>query len=147
MGISERKEAAFRRAIHGKAQPMPGVVAWLDRLQRLGCRQAIASSAPPENIDALVDELGIRPFFSAVVSAYRLPGKPDPAVFLEAARLVEVPPAGCIVIEDGIPGVEAARRAGMKCIAVTSTNPRQSLSSANRIVDSLEELTIQDFDL
>ncbi len=147
MRISERKEAAFRQAIQGKAQPLPGVQAWLERLQRLGRCQAIASSAPQENIDALVDELGFRSYFSAIVSAYDLPGKPDPAVFLEAARRLSTPPESCIVIEDAIPGVEAARRAGMKCIAVTNTNPRQALASAGRIVDSLEELKEEDFEV
>ena len=100
---------------------------------------------PDMIIDALIDELQIRPYFSAVVSAFSLPSKPDPAVFLEAARQIGVPPNHCIVIEDAIPGVEAAHRAGMKCIAVTITNPREDLSIADIIVDSLEELKTEHF--
>jgi beta-phosphoglucomutase-like phosphatase (HAD superfamily) len=70
-----------------------------------------------------------------------LPGKPDPAVFLAAARDLGLSPARCLVVEDAVAGVEGARRAGMKCLAVTNTNPAALLSDADLVVDSLEELT------
>lgn len=145
--ISERKEIYFRDAIRGKVQPLPGVLHWLAQLEAHSIAQALASSAPQENIDALVDELDIRSRFQTISSGARLAGKPAPDVFLHAARALKVSPADCIVIEDSIPGVEAARRAGMTCIAVTNTNPRAVLSSARTIVDSLEELTLTDFEL
>jgi len=66
-----------------------------------------------------------------------MPGKPDPAVFLLAARKLEVKPDDCIVIEDAIAGVEGARRAGMKCIAVTTTNSAEALAQADYVVESL----------
>ena len=138
--VGGRKEAAFRREIVGRVQLLPGVRHWLERLQAKGYRQAVASSAPFENVEALVDALAIRPFFDALVSAGNMLGKPDPAVFVEAARRVNVPPENCTVIEDAIAGVEAARRAGMRCLAVTNTNPRQALASATWVVDSLEDL-------
>jgi beta-phosphoglucomutase len=143
--VSDRKEGLFRQMIRVKVHPMPGVRTWLEHLQGMGYRQAVASSAPIANIDALVDEIHIRAYFSAIVSAYDLPSKPDPAVFLEAARQLGVAPKRCIVIEDAIPGVKAAQLAGMKCIAVTTTNPRQDLSEAEIIVDSLEELQLENF--
>jgi HAD superfamily hydrolase (TIGR01509 family) len=143
--VSDRKEGLFRQMVRGKVRPLPGVRTWLERLKTMGYRQAVASSAPMENIDALVDEMQIRPYFSAIVSAFSMPGKPDPAVFLEAARQIGIPPKQCVVIEDAIPGVEAAHRAGMKCIAVTTTNPRKDLSMADIIVDSLEELNAEHF--
>jgi len=137
--ISDRKEQLFRDAVRGRAQALPGVRDWLERLRASGIRQAIASSAPPANIDALVDELGLRPYFGAIVSGFDLPGKPDPAVFLKAARLIQVPPENCLVIEDAVPGVAGAKRAGMKCLAVTTTNPRSALQQADVIVDRLDE--------
>ncbi|OGN92366.1 MAG: hypothetical protein A2Y88_02730 [Chloroflexi bacterium RBG_13_48_10] len=70
----------------------------------MGYRQAVASSAPIANIDALVDEMHIRPYFSAIVSAYDMPSKPNPAVFLEAAHQLGLPPKKCVVME--IPRVE-----------------------------------------
>ncbi len=139
--ISAAKEHAFRQAIRGQVQLLPGVLEWLQRLQEWGLRQAIASSAPPANIDALVDELAIRSYFAATVSGADLPGKPDPAVFLEAARRIGVPPESCVVVEDAVAGVEAARRGGMRCIAVTTTNPANELKHADIVVEQLDALS------
>jgi beta-phosphoglucomutase family hydrolase len=138
--VSDAKEAAFRELIRGAAQPLPGVRAWLARLRAAGVKQAVASSGPPENIAAIVDELGIRAFFDALVSAAGKAGKPEPYVFLEAARQLGVPPENCLVVEDAVAGVEAARRAGMRCLAVTTTNPSEALAGADLIVDSLADL-------
>ena len=138
--ISDRKEERFREAVQGHARPLPGVRAWLERLQRDGVRQAIASSAPMANIDTLIDELGLRPFFDAIVSGTDLPGKPNPAVFLRAAETLGVPPESCIVVEDAVAGVKAARQASMKCIAVTTTNQAEALAAADVVVDRLDAL-------
>lgn len=132
--IGSRKEALFRQAITGRARLLDGARDWLDWFQAGGARQAIASSAPCENIDALVDELAIRPYFQEIVSGTDMPGKPDPAVFLTAARLLDIPPASCLVIEDSIAGVAAAGRAGMKCLAVTTTNTAATLSQADWVL-------------
>ncbi|HPH97907.1 MAG TPA: HAD family phosphatase [Anaerolineaceae bacterium] len=143
--ISDRKERAFRVAIHGRVALHNGVHAWLEKLQQAGYRQAVASSAPAENIDVLVDELGIRPYFSELVSGGSLPGKPAPDVFLEAARRLNVAPKNCIVVEDAVPGVQAARSAGMKCIAITNTNSAENLAGADLITDDLTRLKLDDF--
>jgi len=138
--VSDRKEGRYRQMIPGRLQLLPGVSTWLSSLQKQGIPQAVASSAPQANIEAVVDALEIRKFFSARVSAYFMPGKPHPAVFLEAARQLGVKPGDCVVVEDAVAGVTAARKAGMYCIAVTTTHPRQSLSGADLVVDSLEDL-------
>jgi beta-phosphoglucomutase family hydrolase len=143
--IGDAKERLFREAVKGHARLLPGVQEWLDRLQGWGVRQAIASSAPPANIDALVDELGIRSYFAALVSGADLPGKPDPAVFLEAARLLGVSPERCVVVEDAVAGVAAARHGGMKCIAVTTTNPAHKLRNAEVVVERLDALSTDEF--
>jgi len=139
--VSDRKEWLFRQAVRGHAQPLPGVRTWLDDLKAEGVRQAIASSAPPANIDTLVDELDLRSYFDAIVSGSDLPGKPDPAVFLRAAHLIGVPPDRCVVVEDAVAGVEAAQRAGMRCIAVTTTNPAHLLNGADIVVERLDALS------
>lgn len=143
--ISERKEARFRELIRGQVQLAPGARFWLERLREAGCWQAVASSAPQANLDALLEELQIGEFFREVVSGANLPGKPDPQIFLEAARRLGVSPAYCVVVEDSLAGVEAAKRAGMRCLAVTTTNPRTALIQADRIVDDLRDLTLADF--
>jgi beta-phosphoglucomutase family hydrolase len=144
--VGGRKEAYFRQIMRGQATLMAGVKDWLERLQTQGVRQAIASSAPPENIDALVDELHIRKYFQVILSCYDMPGKPDPAVFLKAANLIGVPPGQCVVVEDALPGVEAARRGGMRCIAVTTTNPAALLQGADVIVERLDALPLDVFE-
>ena len=143
--ISEDKEENFRRAIQGKVQPLPGVLEWLKRLQDWGVRQAIASSAPSANIAVLMDELGMRAFFDAVASGAALPGKPDPAVFLLAARQIGVSPERCVVVEDAVAGVTAAKRGGMRCIAVTTTNPAHELQDADIVVERLDALPEDQF--
>lgn len=143
--ISEEKEERFRELIGGQVQALPGVVFWLERLKDAGFRQGIASSAPAANIDALVDEIGLRGYFDAIVPGADLPAKPDPALFLEVARRLDVPPARCIVVEDAVAGVKAAKRAGMKCIAVTTTNPAEALEAADLVVESLADLPADAF--
>jgi HAD superfamily hydrolase (TIGR01509 family) len=138
--ISMRKEILFRELLHGNVRALPGVQQWLDRLRRWGARQAVASSAPPANIDVMLGELGIAPYFDAVVSGYDLPSKPDPAVFLQAAERLGVPRRDCIVMEDAVAGVQAARRAGMRCIAVASTNPVEALHEADIVVERWDQL-------
>ncbi len=138
--ISERKEELFRDLLHGNVQALPGVQAWLERLRGWGVRQAVASSAPPANIDIMLGELGLAGYFDAIVSGYELPSKPDPLVFLQAAGQVGVAPRDCIVMEDATAGVAAARRAGMRCIAVTSTNPPAALHEADLVVERWDQL-------
>jgi beta-phosphoglucomutase-like phosphatase (HAD superfamily) len=144
--VAAQKELAFRQAMPGHLLPLPGVIEWLDRFYTWSCKQAVASSAPPENVEALVDELGIRRYFTALVTPGSLPGKPDPAVFLLAARKLKVSPQNCLVIEDSIPGVHAARKANIKCIAVTTTNPPEALSEADLVVKTLAQLSIEQVD-
>lgn len=140
--IAAQKELAFRLALPGHLSPLPGVTDWLRRFQAWGCKQAVASSAPPENVETLVDELGIRKYFDALVTPGDLPGKPDPAVFLLAASQLVESPQDCLVIEDSIPGIEAALRAHMRCIAVTTTNPPEALTRADIVVETMHQLTV-----
>ena len=143
--VSERKEMLFRELIQGNLQLLPGVLNWLNQLHKRGIFQAVASSAPNKNIEAIMNELGIRRYFSALISAAEMPGKPDPTVFLEAAKQLGVQPGQCVVVEDAVAGVTAACQAGMKCIAVSTTHPASSLSEADKVVDSLEQLELNDF--
>jgi beta-phosphoglucomutase family hydrolase len=143
--IGQRKEQWFRDAVRGHARPLPGVLEWLQRLRETGFRQGVASSAPPANISTLVDGLGLRDYFDVLASGVDLPGKPEPALFLKVARLLEVLPEHCIVVEDAVAGVEAARRAGMKCIALTTTNPAEALTAADVVVERLDALAADAF--
>ncbi len=146
LAISGRKEYLFRLEAQRTARPMPGALRVLGELEEAGWLQAVASSAPQANIDLLVDKLGIRHRFGAVVSGAELPaGKPDPTLFSMAVRRLGVTPESSVVVEDSPAGVEAARRAGIKCVAVATTRPRAALAEANLVLDDLTEATAEMF--
>lgn len=143
--ISNKKEQQFRRLVREQAELHSGVIKLLSRLNQAGYRQAIASSAPQENIDTVLEKFNLDQYFQATAAGHNLPSKPDPGVFLLAARMLQVPAEKCIVIEDAIAGIQAARQAGMKCIAVATTNFLEALGEADIAVNSLEELGLDDF--
>jgi beta-phosphoglucomutase len=142
--IGDAKEAEYRRLAAGQGlTPLPGAVDWIARLRRDGWLQAIASSAPRLNVEVVLRALSLDANIDAITSAEDVTaGKPDPQVFLAAARRLDVPPARCIVVEDAPAGVEAARRAGMKSIGV---NAAQRLD-ADLPVGSLADLPPDAFD-
>ncbi len=143
--ISDEKEASFRQAIRQHIRALPGVIELMNSLARNGFSLALASAAPMENIRLLTEGLGIDRLFQGIVSAEDVAeGKPNPQVFLLAAERLGVKPENCIVIEDAVAGVAAAKRAGMRCLAVTNTHPRASLAEADLIVDTLAEVTVPD---
>lgn len=145
--ISIEKEADYRRRVTGNIKPLPGVMALMESLRRRGVKMAIASSAPMANIQLIVRSLGLDSYFQAIVGGQEVTeGKPSPQVFLLATRKLGVAPRDGVVIEDAIAGVEAARQAGMKCLAVTNTHGRSGLKAADRIVDTLEGVTVSDLE-
>lgn len=143
--IGQEKEASFRLKIRQNPRPLPGVVTLMAALAERGLKMAIASSAPRENIELVINTLGIARYFTVIISEKDVTrGKPEPDGYLLAAKRLGVKPENCLVIEDAIVGVTAARRAGMHCLAVTNSHPRDSLSDADLVVDSLEEISAGD---
>lgn len=144
--MSDLKEAEFRRRLTGQVRALPGADSLVRALHAAGHRQAVASSAPRENIEVILRELGLTECFEATTSGDDITrGKPDPQIFKLAAERLGVPPTECIVIEDAVVGVQAGIRAGMKVYAVTTTRFHEELEQADRVVDSLEELRVEDF--
>jgi beta-phosphoglucomutase len=138
--IGDYKEICFREDMKDIIELLPGVATWLERFQKLGFQQAVASSGPLENIVFSVDATSIRKFFAALVSCSGGPSKPDPWVFQEAARQLSVSTESCLVIEDTPNGIKAARNAGMHCLAVTTSNPASALQGADLVVENLGKL-------
>lgn len=143
--VGDAKEAAYRRMIRASGlKPLPGVEARIDALYHAGWRQAIASSAPRPNVEAVIEILDWSRYFGAIASGDDVTaGKPDPQVFLVAAERLHIPPSHCIVVEDARVGVEAARRGGMRSIAVGAS--AQALG-ADVAVASLDLLPSDAFD-
>jgi beta-phosphoglucomutase len=137
--VSLAKEEVYRRLLRTKGLTLlPGAEYWLGRLKSDGWLQALGTSAPRGNIDAVFDALGIGKYFDAVMSSEEVrAGKPEPDVFLMAAEKMSVAPEHCIVVEDAPAGIEAARRAGMKSIGVLTTH---SELKADVVVPGLDQL-------
>jgi beta-phosphoglucomutase family hydrolase len=144
--LSLRKEVLYRELIQGdRIHPLPGVVSWLSELRAAGVPCAIGSSTPRRNIECVIDALNLRAFFAATVAAEDVThGKPHPEVFLAAASRLGVSPRRCVVFEDAHVGIEAARTAGMKVVGIATTHPSESLRTADRVVDRLDELEVSE---
>jgi beta-phosphoglucomutase-like phosphatase (HAD superfamily) len=98
-----------------------------------------------ENIQLVTRGLAVNNYFQVIVWGREVTeGKPSPQAFLLAARRLEVEPRNCVVIEDAVAGVTAAKRAGMKCLAVTNSHPKKSLMEADLVVDTLETISVAD---
>jgi HAD superfamily hydrolase (TIGR01509 family) len=143
--IGQAKEELYRHLVRRVGiAPESGVATWLDRLQKHGWQQAIASAAPRANIDAVLEALSANHIFKGIVSAEDVHrGKPDPEVYLLAASRVGVPAERCIVVEDASAGIEGARRAGMRSIGVSHNGKDLH---ADVVVESLEQLEPDAFD-
>jgi len=144
--LAQRKEELYRDKIGGRVTAIPGAIGLLRRLQQRGKKSAIVSSTTRENVRVVLSSLGLEDVFEAVVAEEDAPrGKPDPQGFLVAAEKLGVAAGECVVIEDAPGGVEAAKRAGMRCIGVTTSRPREALTAADLVVDSLEEAAVYAF--
>lgn len=141
--IDAEKEAAFRDILEEDFPPMPGAESLLESLHAAGFALALGSSGPPENVDLVLDRLGKRSLFWAVVHGMDVTrGKPDPQVFLLAAERLGIAPRCCAVVEDAPLGIAAAKAAGMASVGLASTGrTRQSLAAADLTVDRLSQLT------
>ena len=141
--MADRKEKIFREILRARFPAMPGARELLRSLDEAGFALAVGSSGPPENIELVLRRLGARSRFRAVVTAKDVTrGKPDPQVFLIAAKRLGVPPRRCAVVEDAPAGIAAAKAAGMTAVGLASTGrDRESLAAADLVVDSLGRLS------
>jgi beta-phosphoglucomutase len=146
--LGERKEQAYRQAAQRQGVSLlPGVRPLLEAAAKEGLRQAIGSSAPRANLDLILELTASRSYFQALVSGEDTQrGKPDPEVFLLAAARLGAQPAECVVIEGAVAGVQAAKAAGMRCVAISGPGQhspeRLAAAGANFVVHSLAELTL-----
>jgi HAD superfamily hydrolase (TIGR01509 family) len=129
--LGELKEVCYRDEARGKIVLMPGVAELLDALSASGVLLAIGSSGVRANLELTVESCGLAGRFAAIASLEDIHrGKPDPEVFLVAARKAGVAPARCAVFEDAPVGIQAAKAAGMYAVGVGTTHPLESLREA-----------------
>lgn len=128
----ERTYALYLELIPGQLQPLPGVAEFIGRCRLLGLKLAVASSADRIKVMGNLRELGLPAdtFDAVVVGEDSTHKKPAPDIFLEAARRLGLEPSVCLVIEDAVSGVTAARAAGSRCLGLTTSFSAEQLASA-----------------
>lgn len=141
----ELKEACYRDLARGRICLMDGIRELLDALTASGVRLAIGSSSVRPNLDLTVEQCGLTGRFAAIASLEDIHhGKPDPEVFLVAARKAGVSPARTVVFEDAPVGIQAAKAAGMHAVGVTTTHPATPLwvAGADEVVEQLSSYDV-----
>ncbi len=142
--LANRKERYFREYILNAAVALPGSIELMKGLQEAGFRQALATSTPVENIRLISEVLHLERYLSELVSGESVArGKPAPDIFLKAAADLHVPPSHSLVIEDAVAGIQAARAAGMRCIAVAGARDLPGLRMADLVVHDLTEVDVE----
>ena len=126
--------------LSGPLEPPPGAVALLERIDAAGVPRAVGSSSARSWVEMILSALGLRERFPVVVGGDEVAeGKPAPDIFLRCAELLGVEPSRCVVIEDSLNGVLAARRAGMAAIGLrTTATATLTLDGCLAVIDSLE---------
>jgi HAD superfamily hydrolase (TIGR01509 family) len=137
----ERTYAIYEDIVRGNLEPLPGVLEFIDRCRNAGIKTAIATSADRIKMEINLREIGLpAETFDATVNGLQVTNKkPAPDIYLTAARLVGVVPKECLVVEDAVNGVQAAKAAGMYCLALTTSFDAEQLKQADVICANLME--------
>ena len=139
------KEAIYREIYAPTIAPVNGLRELLAGLCEAGVRCSVGSSGCAENVAFVLERCGIGQYFAGRVSGDMVTRcKPDPEIYLTAAERLGIPPAECLVFEDAKAGIEAARRAGMKVVAIATTLDRNTLESetdADRVIDDFTQIS------
>lgn len=130
------KEALYREIYKPFIKPVAGLIDFLEKLKSKNIPMAIATSGIQPNIDFMFENIPIKKYFETVVNSSHIKkGKPDPEIYLKVASLLNVLPKNCLVFEDAAVGIKSAKAAGMKVIAVATTQPKEELAEADMIVE------------
>lgn len=129
------KEALYRDIYKSDIKPVDGLIGLLEMLHERHIPMAIATSGIQVNIDFMFEHIPIKHYFKEVINSSHISkGKPDPEIYLKTAFLLNIAPENCLVFEDAEVGVAAAHAAGMKVIAITTTQTREELKQADLII-------------
>lgn len=144
--LGYEKEAIYREIYAPIITPQPGLLAFLAECEREGLRSAVGSSGYKANVDFVLDKCNIRRYFEATVAGDEVTRcKPDPEIYLTAAAKLGLAPYECIVFEDAEAGIEAAKRAGMKVVALATTFDREFLATtdADMIIGDFRDISVE----
>lgn len=137
---ADEKETLFRDIYAPHIQPVPGLIEFLRDLGEIP--RAIATSAPIENVDFTLDKTGTRRYFEVILDeSFVSRGKPDPEIYLKTATALNLQPGQCIVIEDSLSGIEAAKAAGSRVIAITTTHSEAEFPPVDLVINDFRGLS------
>ncbi len=141
---SRQKESLYREVIREEGVTiLPGVIRYLKSLRDAGIPCVIGTSTQRDNVEFILEMTELRPYFQEMVTSEDVShGKPDPEVFLKAAERAGLPPEQCVVFEDALYGIQAAKAGGMTAVGVLTTHPGAFLKGADRLVAQLDELPL-----
>ncbi|MGN6491658.1 MAG: HAD family hydrolase [Agriterribacter sp.] len=140
--LSVEKEKRYQADYLPHLALINGLPSFLEKIHQQGIPMAIGSAAIPFNIDFVLDNLNLRHYFAAIVSADDVTiSKPHPETYVKAAALLNVPAAKCLVFEDAPKGVEAALNAGMQAVAITTLHTPDEFARYNNIVAFIKDYT------
>ena len=148
VGIRElgyQKEAIYREIYAPIITPQPGLKEFLAEAERNGLKSAVGSSGYRVNVDFVLERCDIARHFSAIVAGDEVTRcKPDPEIYLTAAAKLGLRPEECVVFEDAEAGIESAKRAGVKVVALATTFSREFLekSDADYIINDFRDIDI-----
>lgn len=143
--FGRRKDSIFRQ-MHLRVLPVPGVIALVRKLHRLGIRLAVATSASRSRAESTLAAIGLSDCFAVLATGEEVAqGKPHPAIYLTASRRLELPPANLMAIEDAVSGIQSAVGAGLACMGVASHQDPQTLIEAGA-VQVVEDFRAVSFD-
>ena len=142
---ANRKENLYRERFASSREPLPGLLTLLEKARSLGLPMAVATASTPDNITFILDGLNLRRYFKAVVGGHEVRlGKPNPEIFLKAAETLGVEPADCLVFEDALGGIEAARRAGMQAVMLCTTIRADEVAGQEHVLYAVPDYTYLD---
>lgn len=141
---TEEKEALYRKLFDKEIQPVKGLVSFLDELEKNNIPRAIGTSAPLSNVDFTLSRTGTRKYFDIILNdTYVTHSKPHPEIYIKCAQALGLPTRQCIVIEDSLSGIQAAKAAGSKVIGITTTHPAEELSHCDLVIDDFDGMTVE----
>ncbi|RZA01684.1 MAG: HAD family phosphatase [Sphingobacteriaceae bacterium] len=133
--LSLEKEKRYQEAYLHELKLLPGLAEFLEKAYQKGIPMAIGSAAIPFNIDYVLDNLNIRHYFKAIVSADDVVlSKPHPETYLKVAEQLNIVPTDCLVFEDVPKGAEAAENAGMQCVVLTTTHHQDEFTALTNVI-------------
>lgn len=141
--LADDKEQLFRDIFEPEENIVSGIHDFLDQLKAENIPVAVATSAPRENADYILSRLSIRSYFNTVLDSSDVSvGKPDPEVYVKAAKALDKLPRETIVFEDSIAGVKAGIAAGASVVGVTTTHTAEELNKCHQVIDSFENFGV-----